>query len=70
MLDAKKVGVKICAFRKKIGYSQEKLAEILHISPQAISKWENGHALPETSYACAAYGLDKAIKVVEWYLNI
>jgi len=49
MLDIKKVGIKICSYRKKIGYSQEKLAEILHISPQAVSKWENGHTLPETS---------------------
>jgi len=49
MLDIKKVGIKICAFRKKIGYSQEKLAEMLHISPQAVSRWENGHTLPETS---------------------
>ena len=40
MLDIKKVGIKICAFRKKIGCSQEKLAEMLHISPQAVSKWE------------------------------
>ena len=49
MLDIKKVGIKIYSFRKKIGYSQEKLAEILHISPQAVSKWENGHTLPDTS---------------------
>ena len=49
MLDTKKVGTTICAFRKKAGHSQEKLAEMLHISPQAISKWENGHTLPETS---------------------
>ena len=48
MLDTKKVGIKICAFRKKIGYSQEKLAEILRISPQAVSRWENGHTLPDT----------------------
>ena len=48
MLDPKKVGIKICAFRKKIGYSQEKLAEILHISPQAVSRWENGHTSPDT----------------------
>lgn len=48
MLDTKKVGIKICTFRKKTGYSQEKLAEMLHISPQAVSKWENGHALPDT----------------------
>ncbi|MDV4149314.1 helix-turn-helix domain-containing protein [Clostridium sp. AL.422] len=49
MLDIKKTGVKIASFRKKNGLSQEKLAEMLCISPQAISKWENGHSLPETS---------------------
>jgi len=49
MLDTKKVGIKITALRKGIGLSQEKLAEMLNISPQAISKWENGHTLPETT---------------------
>lgn len=49
MLDTKKVGIKIATLRKSIGLSQEKLAEMLNISPQAISKWENGHTLPETT---------------------
>lgn len=49
MLDTKKVGIKITSLRKSIGLSQEKLAEMLNISPQAISKWENGHTLPETT---------------------
>lgn len=49
MLDTKKVGVKIATLRKSIGLSQEKLADMLSISPQAISKWENGHTLPETT---------------------
>lgn len=49
MLDTKKVGIKIAALRKSIGLPQEKLAEMLNISPQAISKWENGHTLPETT---------------------
>ena len=49
MLDTKKVGIRITALRKSIGLSQDKLAEMLYISPQAISKWENGHTLPETS---------------------
>ncbi len=49
MLDTKKVGIKITTLRKSIGLSQEKLAEMLHISSQAISKWENGHTLPETT---------------------
>ena len=42
MLNTDKVGIKISSMRKKIGLSQEKLAEMLCISPQAISKWENG----------------------------
>lgn len=49
MLDTKKVGIKIATLRKSIGLPQEKLAEMLLISPQAISKWENGHTLPETT---------------------
>jgi len=49
MLDTKKVGIKITSLRKSTGLSQEKLAEKLNISPQAISKWENGHTLPETT---------------------
>lgn len=49
MLDTKKVGIKIATLRKSIGLPQEKLAEMLHISPQAISKWENGHTMPETA---------------------
>ena len=57
MLDIKKVGIKICSYRKKIGYSQGKLAEILHISPQAVSKWENGRALPDTSLLPVLAGL-------------
>ncbi len=35
------------ALRKKKGLSQEQLAEALDVSRQAISKWENGTAMPE-----------------------
>jgi transcriptional regulator with XRE-family HTH domain len=49
MLDLKIVGIKIASFRKKNELSQERLADLLNISPQAISKWENGHSLPDTS---------------------
>ena len=48
MLDIKKVGLKISSLRRMFGYTQESLADILLITPQAISKWENGHTLPET----------------------
>lgn len=55
MLETKKVGIKIATLRKSTGLSQEKLAEMLHISPQAISKWENGHTLPETTFCYLYY---------------
>ncbi len=48
MLDINKIGTQIYNLRKNSGYSQEKLADLLRISPQAISKWENGHSLPDT----------------------
>ncbi|HWR22041.1 MAG TPA: helix-turn-helix transcriptional regulator [Feifaniaceae bacterium] len=40
------VSDKIQELRKSAGYSQEKLAEALHVSRQAVSKWEAGAALP------------------------
>lgn len=42
-----KIGEKIKALRKKQDVTQEKLAAYLNISYQAVSKWENGTALPD-----------------------
>ncbi len=39
---------KIYFCRKEAGLSQDALAERLGVSRQAISKWENGEAVPET----------------------
>lgn len=49
MVNVCKVAQRINILRKEKGLSQEALAEILDVSPQAVSKWENGKALPETS---------------------
>ncbi len=43
------MGKQIAMFRKERGLTQEVLADILNISAQAISKWENGHSLPDTA---------------------
>ncbi len=43
------VGDKIRNLRKAAGMTQEELAERMNVSPQAVSKWENGHCLPETA---------------------
>lgn len=42
-----KIGEKIKELRKAQDVTQEKLADYLNISYQAVSKWENGLALPD-----------------------
>ena len=37
------------ALRKKAGYSQEQLADMLGLSRQAVSKWERGDSDPSTA---------------------
>lgn len=41
------IGKNIRKLRDKNNITQERLAEYLNISPQAVSKWENGTALPD-----------------------
>ena len=42
------LGEKISMLRKKEGISQEKLAEVIGVSRQAVTKWENKNANPDT----------------------
>lgn len=57
MFDNVKVGKEIAALRKNKGLTQEDVAFRLNISPQAVSKWENGHAMPELSLLVELAGL-------------
>ena len=41
------LGTKIRQLRKFSGMTQEQLAEKLHVSRQALSKWENDTSLPD-----------------------
>ena len=41
------IGTKIRELRKKKGITQDMLASVLSISPQAISKWESGLTYPD-----------------------
>ncbi len=47
MFDVKKMGEQIAYLRIRNKYTQEQLSEKLKVSPQAVSKWENGKAIPE-----------------------
>lgn len=49
IFDSYKAGKQIALLRKSRGMTQEELAWRLQVSPQAVSKWENGHAMPEVS---------------------
>ena len=43
------VGNRIYTLRKKQGLTQEELAKLVNVSFQAVSKWENGGSIPDTS---------------------
>lgn len=42
------IGERIIDLRKKAGLSQGKLASMMDVSRQAVSKWENDQASPDT----------------------
>ena len=48
-MDQIKIGKFIAACRKQKGFTQMQLAEKLGITDKAISKWERGIAMPDTS---------------------
>ena len=66
-----KIGEKIAKYRKHKGYTQEQLGELVGVSGQAVSKWENGgvpdtYLLPTISKALdvsidALFGVEKKI---------
>ena len=47
--DIMTLGQKLKEIRKRFSLSQEQLAEIMNVSRQAITKWENDGGLPEVS---------------------
>lgn len=49
MINMEKTGRQIATLRKEKGLTGEKLAEMLGVSAQAVSKWENGKCMPETA---------------------
>lgn len=52
MFDQKKLSENIRKFRTAKGITQTDLAELLHISPQSVSKWECGATVPDIENLC------------------
>jgi len=46
MLNLEKIGTKIAELRKDKHMLQNELADALHVTHQAVSKWENGKSIP------------------------
>ena len=46
-MDAQKTGGLIAAARREKGLTQRELAQALHVSAQAVSKWERGLNFPD-----------------------
>lgn len=43
------LGKRIAALRREKSLKQDELAELLNVSPQAVSKWENDQSCPDIS---------------------
>jgi len=59
-MDQVKIGRFIAACRKKANLTQMQLAEKLGITDRAISKWETGRSLPDSSIMlelCSIFGI-------------
>ena len=52
-MDQSKIGKFIAECRKKKGLTQMQLAEKLNITDRAVSKWENGKSMPDSSIMLA-----------------
>ena len=71
------LGDKLMEVRKKHGYSQQEIADMLSVSRQTISNWESGQGAPALDKACelasnwesgqGAPALDKACELARIY---
>ena len=48
-MDSERIGGVIFRLRRERGLTQRQLAEQLHVTDKAVSKWESGAADPSTS---------------------
>lgn len=55
-LDKQQLGAFIAENRKRQGLTQQQLAQILHITDKAVSKWERRAQLPRRDPFAAAGG--------------
>ncbi len=65
------IGNFIAQKRKELGLTQQKLAEQLSVSFQAVSKWENGTTVPDTlMLSQLAYVLKTTVDAIVGYMAV
>jgi N-acetylglucosamine kinase-like BadF-type ATPase len=63
-MDIKELGLRIKNYRIATGFTQAELADILHLVPQTVSKWERGLSAPDItklSSLCSALGISASL---------
>lgn len=48
-MDSKQMGELLLQLRREKHMTQQELSQLLHVSPQAVSKWERGNGVPDVS---------------------
>lgn len=48
-MNNKEIGVRILDARKKLGYTQKQLGDLINVSDKAVSRWERGVGCPDIS---------------------
>ena len=66
-MDVKAIGEKIKRKRTALGMTQKQLAQLLSVSNQLVSKWENGESVPSLEYLDS---LCRALEVGYSYLRV
>ena len=70
VIDTTTIGGRLKAKRKEAGYSQEKLAELLMIKQNTLSKYESGdHDVPTDVLSMAAKLLNTTLSYLVWGNN-
>ena len=63
------IGNNIKQLRVNRGITQEQLARQLHVSGQAVSKWENEMALPDISFLPILANLWQVMASWQWVIT-
>lgn len=59
----------IKAIRKEVGLSQKEFANKLHVSFSSVSRWENGHVMPNQLAIATLIELCEREKLSEYLLQ-